>query len=64
MKPQLVLIEKPNRLNVGNVVQKLRRIRTELGQMLQQLDDALERIEGEKPARVTTAPERRVDRSR
>lgn len=34
-------------INTGNLVQRLRRIRTELGQMLQQVDDGLARIEQE-----------------
>jgi hypothetical protein len=48
-KTAIILTDRPARLNVGNVVQKMRRIRTELGQMLQQLDDALERIETGDP---------------
>ena len=49
-KTAIILADRPVRLNVGNVVQKLRRIRTELGQMLQQVDEALERIETGDPA--------------
>ena len=47
MKPQLKIVEKPIRINTGNLVQKLRRIRTELALMVQQVDDALARIEDE-----------------
>jgi hypothetical protein len=43
-----MITERPMRLNIGNMVQKLRRIRTELAQMTQQIDDALERIQTEK----------------
>jgi hypothetical protein len=32
--------------NIGNMVSKLRRLRTEVAQLLQQIDDALERVEG------------------
>jgi hypothetical protein len=41
----LKIIEQPRSINIGNLVQKLRRIRTELAQMVQQVDDALDRIE-------------------
>ncbi len=42
---RFTVIERPRQINVGNLVQKLRRIRTELAQMTQQIDDALDRIE-------------------
>ena len=45
---KLTLVAKPVRLNVGNVEQRLRRIRTELALILLQVDDALERIDKEK----------------
>ena len=48
MKPQLKIVEKPIRINTGNLVQKLRRIRTELALMVQQVDDALARIDEEQ----------------
>jgi hypothetical protein len=48
VKPRLKIIETPMRINSGNLVQKLRRIRTELAQMVQQVDDALERIDTEE----------------
>ena len=48
MRPQLKIVEKPMRINTGNLVQKLRRIRTELALMVQQVDDALERVETEE----------------
>ncbi len=35
----------PNRVNAGNVVGRLRRIRIEVGQIMQQLDDALANID-------------------
>ena len=47
-KPRFALVAKPVRLNVGNVEQRLRRIRTELALILQQVDDGLARIEEEK----------------
>lgn len=47
MKRRLTITDKPARINIGNLVQKLRRIRTELGLMMQQVDDALSRIETE-----------------
>lgn len=37
----------PHRINIGNLVQKLRRIRSELAQMMQQVDEALARIDAE-----------------
>lgn len=48
MKRNFKIVELPMRINAGNLVSKLRRIRTELGQMVQQIDDALERIETER----------------
>ena len=48
MKRRATIIERPTRINIGNLEQKLRRIRTELALMLQQVDDALARIEGER----------------
>lgn len=45
LNKHVTIIDKPPRINTGTLVQKLRRIRTELGLMLQQVDDALERIE-------------------
>ncbi len=48
MKPHLKIVERPRSINTGNMVQKLRRIRTELALMTQQVDDALSRIEEEK----------------
>jgi hypothetical protein len=48
MKRHLKIVETPTRINVGNLTQKLRRIRTELAQMVQQVDDALERIDTEE----------------
>lgn len=47
MNKHFVVRETPVRINLGNVKQKMRRIRTELAMMVQQLDDALERIEEE-----------------
>ena len=47
MKRRVTITERPSRINIGNLVQKLRRIRTELAQMMQQVDDALARIERE-----------------
>jgi hypothetical protein len=47
MKRGVTISETPTRINTGNLVQKLRRIRTELGLMMQQVDDALARIETE-----------------
>ena len=44
----VTITEKPPRINTGTLVQKLRRIRTELGLMLTQVDEALQRIEEEK----------------
>lgn len=40
----------PTRVNIGNLVSKLRRIRNELALMMQQVDDALARIETETAA--------------
>ena len=48
MKRRIAIIERPTRINIGNLVQKLRRIRTELAMMMQQVDDALARIEEER----------------
>jgi hypothetical protein len=48
MKRRIAVSTTPTRVNIGNLVSKLRRIRTELALMMQQVDDALERIEGEK----------------
>ena len=45
--PHIFISDTPTRINLGNMIQKLRRIRTELAQMTQQVDDALARIEGE-----------------
>lgn len=50
MKRHLKIVETPMRINTGNIVQKLRRIRNELAQMVQQVDDALERIDTEDQA--------------
>lgn len=47
MRKRVVITTTPMRLNTGNLVQKLRRMRTELAQMVQQVDDALDRIETE-----------------
>lgn len=44
---RLTITDTPARINTGNLVQKLRRIRTELGLLMQQVDDALARIETE-----------------
>jgi hypothetical protein len=41
---KFTVIERPRSINIGNLVQKLRRIRTELAQMTQSIDDALDRI--------------------
>jgi len=35
----------PTRINPGNIIGKLRRIRIEVGQIMQQLDDALANID-------------------
>jgi hypothetical protein len=43
-KPR-VLIDRQNAPNIGNMVSKLRRLRTEVAQLLQQIDDALARVE-------------------
>ncbi len=48
MKRRVTITERPTRINVHNLVQKLRRIRTELAMMMQQVDDALARIEEER----------------
>lgn len=37
----------PTRVNIGNLVSRLRRMRAELATMLQQVDEALARIEQE-----------------
>lgn len=37
----------PTRINIGNIVSKLRRIRSELSLMMQQVDEALARIDQE-----------------
>lgn len=47
MKRNFKIVELPMRINADNLVSKLRRIRTELAQMVQQVDDALQRIEEE-----------------
>lgn len=47
MKRRIKITGAPTRINIGNLVQKLRRIRNELAQMMQQVDDALARIETE-----------------
>lgn len=47
MKRRVVITNTATRINIGNLVQKLRRIRNELAQMMQQVDDALDRIDGE-----------------
>ena len=48
MKRRVTITERPTRINVHNLVQKLRRMRTELAQMLTQVDEALARIEDER----------------
>jgi len=48
MKQRVTITERPARINIGNLVQKLRRIRTELVMMLAQVDEALKRIEEER----------------
>lgn len=47
MKPRLKIVAQPISINTGNLVQKLRRIRSELALMVQQVDDALARIDSE-----------------
>lgn len=47
MKRRPSISKTSRRINIGNLVQKLRRIRTELGLMMQQVDEALARIEAE-----------------
>ena len=49
-KRNIKIVALPVRINVGNLEQKLRRIRNELAQMVQQVDDALERIDTEEHA--------------
>lgn len=49
-KRQMAISTTPTRVNTGNIISRLRRIRTELGQMLQQVDDALARLEQENRA--------------
>jgi hypothetical protein len=48
MKRRIAITERPTRINIGNLVQKLRRMRTELALMLAQVDEALARIEEER----------------
>jgi hypothetical protein len=45
-----IVTEAPRRINISTLVSKLRRIRTELGLMMQQVDDALARIDEEAKA--------------
>lgn len=40
-----ILTDTPRAPNIGNMVSKLRRLRTEVAQLLQQIDDALARVE-------------------
>lgn len=47
MKKRITITNTPTRINIGNLVQRLRRMRTELAMMLAQVDEALERIDGE-----------------
>lgn len=47
MKQRIAISTTPTRVNTGNIMSRLRRIRTELGQMMQQIDDALIRLEQE-----------------
>lgn len=44
------LIDRPRTVNIGNLMSKLRRLRTEVAQLLQQIDEALVRVETEGPA--------------
>lgn len=48
MARRITITDTRTRINIGNLVSKLKRIRNELAQMMQQVDDALARIEGEK----------------
>jgi hypothetical protein len=48
MKRRVTITERPARINIHNLVQKLRRMRTELAMMLAQVDEALQRIEEER----------------
>ena len=50
---------RPRMVNCGNVVQRLRRMRFELGIMMNQIDSALERIEEENQSFVEN---RRIER--
>lgn len=50
MKRRIEINTTPTRVNTGNILSRLRRIRTELGQMMQQIDDALARLEQENRA--------------
>lgn len=47
VKRRILITNTPTRINIGNLVQRLRRMRTELAQMVQQVDDALDRIDAE-----------------
>ena len=48
MVPRVTVSDRPTRLNTGNMVQKLRRIRTEVLQIAQSIEDALDRLEQDK----------------
>lgn len=47
MKKRAIIVERAPRINIGNLISKLRRIRSELSLMMQQVDEALARIEQE-----------------
>lgn len=47
MTKRTTITNTATRINIGNMIQKLRRIRNELAQMMQQVDDALARIDAE-----------------
>jgi hypothetical protein len=48
MKHRVIIGDKPTRLNIANLISKMRRMRDELAFMVLQIDDALLRIEIEK----------------
>lgn len=41
------ITDRPKTVNIGNLISRLRRIRTELAQMLEQVDEALARLREE-----------------
>ena len=45
MKHRVTITDRPTRINLGNLVSRLRRMRDELAFMVLQIDDALLRIE-------------------